>query len=481
MAKTFFFYDLETTGFSPRETRITQFAGQRTDLSLKSIGQPVDKLVKLTEDILPDPGAVLVTGITPQMTLKDGISEVDFLKFFNLEVNLPNTIFVGFNNIRFDDEFIRFLQYRNFYVPYEWQWKDGRSRWDLLDVVRMTRALRPEGIEWPVDSDGQPTNRLEYIAKINKLIHSKVHDALSDAQATIAVAKLIKDKQPKLFSFLLKMRSKDEVMKLVNNSKPFLYASGKYDSTYEKTTVVASIGKHPKSNGALVYDLRFDPDDFSGLSPEELAAYWKWQPEEKRRKLPVKTMQFNRCPAIAPLSTLDKDSQKRLGLDLDIINTNYDKLRSIKDWPDKLYKALEIMDLSATQTGLMPPDYPLDNELYEDFISAADKRTITAIQDSSPDQLDHFGEKLQDRRLKAMLPLYKARNFKNSLDEAELEKWEEYRANKLFSSVGSSQYAKFVNQIEYMLKQKQDSKSTAILKDLLAYGESLKPASFDEE
>src|ERR1700744_3137298 len=147
MANTFFFYDLETSGFNPRSARTMQFAGQRTDLKLKPVGKPVNLLIKLTPDILPDPDAILVTGITPQQTLADGLTEAEFLKFFYEEVVRPGTIFIGFNSVRFDDEFMRFLLYRNFYDPYEWQWKDGNSRWDLLDLVRMTRALRPDGIE----------------------------------------------------------------------------------------------------------------------------------------------------------------------------------------------------------------------------------------------------------------------------------------------------------------------------------------------
>src|SRR3989344_5067621 len=167
MSSSLLFYDLETSGFNPREQRIMQFAGQRTEMQLKPIGEPFNYLIKMTEDILPDPDAVLLTGITPQSTIADGITEVAFLKIFAHEISIPGTVFVGFNSIRFDDEFIRFLHYRNFYDAYEWHWADGRGRWDMLDVVRMTRALRPDGIKWPFDSSGVPANRLELLTAIN--------------------------------------------------------------------------------------------------------------------------------------------------------------------------------------------------------------------------------------------------------------------------------------------------------------------------
>ena len=198
--KTFFFYDLETSGLSPRFARIMQFAGIRTDIDLNQIGEPINIMVKLSDDILPDPGAVMVTGITPQQTLTDGYSEPEFCKLLMDEVFTADTITVGFNSVRFDDEFIRHTLWRNFYDPYEWAWSEGRSRWDMLDVVRMTRALRPEGIKWPVDENGKAVNKLELISKENGLNHEKAHDALSDVEALIGVAKLIKSKQAKLRS-----------------------------------------------------------------------------------------------------------------------------------------------------------------------------------------------------------------------------------------------------------------------------------------
>src|SRR4051812_47445094 len=109
MAASFFFYDLETTGFSPRSGRIMQFAGQRTDMELKPIGEPVNVFIKLTPDVLPSPDAVLVTGITPQQTITVGLTEAEFLKLFFERVVTPDTVFAGFNNVRFDDEFMRFL------------------------------------------------------------------------------------------------------------------------------------------------------------------------------------------------------------------------------------------------------------------------------------------------------------------------------------------------------------------------------------
>ena len=307
----FFFYDLETSGFSPREARIMQFGGQRTDMNLKPIGKPVKSVIKLTPDVLPSPDAILITGITPQQTLADGLTEAEFLKFFYKEVVRPDTIFLGFNSIRFDDEFMRFLLYRNFYDAYEWQWQDGCSRWDLLDAMRMTRALRPEGIKWPFAPDGKPANRLEFLTGVNKLAHSDAHDALNDVLATIEVARLLRNKQPDMFDYLLKQRDKKAVRELVVKGAPFVYTSGRYSSEFLHTTAVVLLSKHPNGRDALVYDLRFDPTPFAKMSVDELAEAWRFTKDPDAVRLPVKTLKVQPLPGSGAARSYQRQGRAR--------------------------------------------------------------------------------------------------------------------------------------------------------------------------
>lgn len=473
--QTFFFYDLETSGFNPREARIMQFGGQRTDMALKPVGKPLNVLIKLTEDILPDPDAVLVTGITPQQTLADGITEAEFLKIFHEEVATPNTIFVGFNNIRFDDEFMRFLHYRNFYEPYEWQYKDDKSRWDLLDVVRMTRALRPKGIKWPVDVEGKATNRLELLSALNNLDHSRAHDALNDVMASIAVARLIYKKQPKLFSYLLNLRDKQKVAQLVLSGQPFVYTSGKYASEYEKTTVAVMIAEHPNSTGALVYDLREDPAQFVEMDTQTLAEAWKRKPDEEGARLPVKTIKFNRCPAVAPLNVLDAASQKRLKLNMPDIFRYAKELGAMKEWKARVCQALDILD-QQRQTSLLLKDRGADEQLYDAFLPDGDRRLLREVQNCQPDGLSKIEERLKDRRLKALLPLYKARNFPRQLTEEERGSWEKYRFNRLFGGEGKSRAALFSTRLsELLASPRLSSRDRFVLEELRLYAESIAP------
>lgn len=472
MSASFFFYDLETSGFSARTDRIMQFGGQRTDMDLHPIGEPVNILIKLSEDTVPSPDAILVTGITPQQTLADGITEREFLEFFCKEIYTPDTIFVGFNSVRFDDEFMRFLFYRNFYDAYEWHWKDNCSRWDMLDVVRMTRALRPDGIKWPVDSTGKAANRLELLTSINGLDHSNAHDALSDVVATIAVAKLIKTKQPKLFEYLLEMRDKKRIEELVNKPEAFVYTSGKYPAEFDKTTVVAKLTDHPQGGGVLVYDLRVDPDDFMNKTPEQLVEAWRWKKDSTEPRLPIKTLKFNRCPAVAPLGVLNDETKKRLQLNPKVLNEHLAKLRNNEAFVGNVLKALEIMD-KKQQATFMSDEKQVDSQLYDGFFDNDDKTAMRAIRAANANELNDFVSALKDERLKNLLPLYKARNFPKSLSDDERAAWEKFVHHKLFEGREPA-LKKYFARLEELAVQTNLSKNQQyLLEELKLYGESL--------
>lgn len=443
--KSFFFYDLETSGLNPRTDRIMQFAGQRTDMDLKPVGEPVNILVKITDDALPSPGAIGVTKITPQQTLADGILEAEFVKYVTEEIFTPDTVAVGYNTVRFDDEFMRACFWRNFYDPYEFEWKDGRSRWDMLDVVRLTRALRPEGINWPVTEDGRPTNRLELLTKENGLSHEHAHDALSDVYATIAVAGLIRDKQPELFKFLFSIRGKNDVKKYVNldNKKPFVYASGRYSNEFNKTTVAFPLTAGRNGN-ILVYDLRYDLEDI--LNQEEP----KFYPV-------VKELCLNKCPAVAPLSVLDKDDGwKRIGLDKEMVQKNLETLLKHPEFAER-------MRTDAENRPEFPEAVEPEAAIYEGFVNDADRIKIEAVRNANENKLADFHPDFHDPRLPELLLHYKGRNFPRSLSETEAAEYEKYRTERL-----KRQAPKFLAELQSLYE-----KDEFIAEELKLYFESL--------
>ena len=470
MAQTFFFYDLETSGLNPRQDRIMQFAGQRTDMNLEPIGEPYNLLVTLNDDTLPSPDALMVTGITPQKTVEEGYTEAQFARMLSEEIFTPDTIAVGFNNIRFDDEFIRHLLWRNFHDPYEWSWKDGRSRWDLLDVVRLTRALRPEGINWPLDAKGEPSNRLELITSANGIAHENAHDALADVTALIAVTKLIKQKQPQLYDYLLRMRDKKVVQQLVNvdDKKPFVYASGRYDKEFAKTTVVFPLTTS-RNGGVVVYDLRYDPAPFVGLSQEELAkkifASWEERQAEDFVKLPVKELQYNRCPAVAPLGVLEQgDGWRKISLSAEVIQRHQHILLNHPDFAEKLRT---IFENKPAFKKLPDPEA----QLYDGFLNDRDRIRVEAVRNADERELADFHPEFQDERLTPLLLHYKARNFPRSLSEDDLAQWEAWRAQHL-----QAQLPGFMASLQQLAPTATDEQQF-ILQELQLWAESTLPAS----
>jgi exodeoxyribonuclease I len=481
MQTTFFFYDLETSGTSPKSDRIMQFAGQRTDMELNKIGEPLDILVKLTPEVLPSPYAVLVNRITPQQTIDEGYSEPELLKIFHEQISLPGTIFVGYNNIRFDDEFMRHTNYRNFYDAYEWHYQDGRSRWDLLDVARMMRALRWDGIVWPFDSKGNPSNRLELLTGANSINHQNAHNALADVEALIGLAKLMKQSQNKLFNYLLSVRSKDKVVGIISSGKPFVYSSGRYASDYEKTTIVSLISLPKNSYGDVVFDLRFDPQGLLELSEAEVAEAlsYKKTGSENKKDLPIKFFKINKCPAVAPLAVVDQRAADRIKIDLSTVEQNNQKLDkyrgSIKALLSKVLARLEAE--SQQQSTLLISEFDVDEMLYDGFFGSGDKAKMKKVVALDKASIAEFEIKFEDDRLNNLFPIYKARNFPDKLDEREYLLWEKFRQNKLLGhKKASSLLESYFKQIEELKKSDQLSESDKfILEDLFLYGQSIMP------
>jgi exodeoxyribonuclease-1 len=476
MAVSFLFYDLETSGVNPREDRVMQFAAQRTDDQLKPIGEPYNYFIKLTPDILPDPQAILITGITPQKTRSEGYTEAEFLSLFHKEIATPGTIFTGFNSVRFDDEFMRYMQYRNFRDPYEWSWKDNRSRWDMLDVVRMTRALRPDGIQWPFASDGTPTNRLELLSELNQLEHLSAHDALSDVQATIALARLIRDKQPKLFDFLLEMRNKRAVAELVESDAPFIYSSGRYANEFQKTAAAYYLGKTDQAQTALVYDLRYNPEAYQDVTADELVEAMRTPMDERPFPIPFKQLKYNRCPAVAPLGVLDEASQKRLEIDLDTVKKHTAILKKLRPQLADTFRQALTQLAEVRQQTLVQDEVEVDSQLYEGFIPDEDKPIMRDVITATPEKLQPDNFRFKDERLQHLLPLYKARNYQESLTADEHTAWESFRHRRLVSGGEQSRLHQFAEKLQQQAKAPQiTDQQRFLLEELQLYAESIAP------
>jgi len=472
---SFYWYDYETFGIDPRVDRISQFAGIRTDMDFNIIDEPVDILCRATDDILPNPEASLVTGITPQDTLKKGLLETVFIEKILQEFSKPNTCVTGFNNIRFDDEFTRYTLYRNFFDPYSREWQNGCSRWDIIDLVRITRALRPEGINWPVDDKGIASNRLELITKANNISHEAAHDALSDVHATIAVAKLIKEKQPKLFNFVFEHKNKQKLSQLLNLQKPqaVLHTSGMYSSEICNSAMIYPLAQHPTNkNGIVAYDLRYSPDSLINLSADEIIERLytpRDQLPEGVDRIPLKTIHINKCAVIAPLSTLDDASAKRTQIDRELHLDHLEKLKA----------ALEIIKPKLKKIyshNPFPKESDPDRSLYSGgFFSTDDKQRMHQLHELNADDLATASFNFEDERLTEMLFRYRARNYPETLSAEEKTRWNEYRLQRFADNDnGSLSYTSFKQILsEHLNNNNLNTNKKEVLQKLQQWGEEI--------
>ncbi|QKJ87745.1 Exodeoxyribonuclease I [Paramixta manurensis] len=427
--RTFLFHDYETFGKSPSLDRPAQFAGIRTDEDFTIIGEPEVFYCQPADDYLPQPEAVMITGITPQQAIARGVNEAEFARRIHALFSEPNTCVVGYNNVRFDDEVTRNIFYRNFYDPYAWSWQHGNSRWDLLDVMRACYALRPEGITWPENEAGLPSFRLEHLTKANGVEHANAHDAMSDVYATLAMAKLVKEKQPKLFSFLYSHRTKQKITTLIDipQMKPLVHISGMFGALNGNTSWIAPLAWHPDNRNALITcDLAGDITPLLELDATTLRErlYTRRDALGTHSPVPIKLVHINKCPVLAPANTLRPEDAERLGIDRQRCLDNLTLLRQHPEVREK------VVTLFAEAEPFTPSD-DVDAQLYDGFFSDADKSAMAIIQQTNPTNLPALDLTFNDRRIEKLLFRYRARNFPGTLDDSEQQRWLQHRREAL--------------------------------------------------
>lgn len=429
MAPTFFWYDLETTGLDSLMDRPLQFAGVRTDTELNPIESPVNIFCLPGDDVLPSPEAIMVTGLSMSRLRSLGSNEIEFCRRIMSSFSVPETCVVGYNSLNFDDEFVRQMCYRNFYDPYAREWRNGNSRWDVINMFRMAYALRPGGLEWPKNDAGAVTFRLEELTKANGIEHHDAHDAVSDVLATIALTKLLRESQPRLFNFLFALRKKDRVATILNLSdkKPIIHVSPVYGTQRSYFGIILPLCRHPRNpNGFICCDLSFNPTELINSTETELnqilfSSVENWKNVNSYN--PLVTIYTNRCPAIAPLTSVNTEDTMRLDISL---SQCLDHMRQIQ----KSYGLSDKIKTVFSERTFREENDP-DKMLYQgNFFGARDRDLMNQIHRLRPDQLLEMEGQFEDERLNEMLFRFRARNYPHILTVEEEVRWNRYRIDR---------------------------------------------------
>ncbi|MRG99032.1 exodeoxyribonuclease I [Xanthomonas sontii] len=475
MPDSFLFYDLETFGADPRRTRIAQFAAVRTDAELNVIEEPISFFVKPADDLLPSPVATLITGIAPQQALREGVSEAEAFARIAEQMARPQTCTLGYNSLRFDDEFVRHGLFRNFYDPYEREWRNGNSRWDLLDMLRLMHALRPEGIVWPQREDGATSFKLEQLALANGVRDGDAHEALSDVYATIGMARHFRRSQPRLWEYALKLRDKRFCGSLLDAvaMQPVLHVSMRYPAARLCAAPVLPLARHPRIDSrVLVFDLEGDIEPLLRYTPEQIADRL-YTPQadlpDGEQRIPLKEVHLNKAPALVAWAHLREADFARLRLDPAQLLAKAAHLREAGP-----ALAEKVRRVFASERAAVPAD--VDASLYDGFLADGDKRTMAHVRATPPAQLAALEGQFRDPRLPELLFRYRARNWPQSLSIAEQARWDDYRRQRLQQDSGLSELsfdAFYAELAGLRLAHPQDATKQALLDQLAAWGHDL--------
>jgi exodeoxyribonuclease-1 len=346
-------------------------------------------------------------------------------------------------------------------------------------VVRLTYALRPEGIEWPKKEDGSQSFKLEDLARANGLLHEAAHDALSDVRATIALARLIRSRQPRLFDFALALHKKDRVAGELGlpatreTARPFLHVSGMFPAERGCLAVMWPLASHPSNkNELLAWDLAHDPSELRDLDVATLRLRLFTRsadlPEGVLR-LPLKGVHLNKSPmVVGNLKTLSPAMALRWGIDLDTAMRHA-----------ALAAALPDMSAIWPQVYERPPAETLDvdEDLYGGFVGNGDRRRLTQLRGLSPAELARSRTGFDDPRLEELVFRYRARNFPDTLDAEQAERWEAHRVARLLEGEGGARNVDQLFAEIDVLAETADERGEEILGALYEYAEAIAPSA----
>ncbi|MEJ2385069.1 MAG: exodeoxyribonuclease I [Xanthomonadales bacterium] len=433
---SFLWHDYETFGANPMADRPAQFAALRTDADLEPIDEPMVLFCAPADDVLPHPEACLITGITPQEARDKGVCEAEFARRVHAEMMRPGTCSAGYNSIRFDDTVTRNLFYRNLIDPYEREYKQGNSRWDLIDAARMHYALRPDGVEWPLHEPGKPSFRLEDLTAANGIEHEGAHDALVDVRATIGLARLLRRAQPRLFDWCLGMRDQRKVAALLDPTepRPLLHTSARFPAERGCTTLVLPLAVPPdRPKSVIVFDLMADPaplfDEPADALHDRVFTPSADLPEDVER-LPLKMIHTNHVPMVAPAATLRDADPDRIALDIARC------MRHAKLIVPRLGALRQkVTDVFAMPAAGFEDSSDPDRMLYSGgFFPPADRHLMNKILKIAPKDLGRHLWTFQDPRLSLMLFRYRARNYPETLSREEWDVWNRDRRSRLIET-----------------------------------------------
>ncbi|MGQ2943699.1 MAG: exonuclease domain-containing protein [Blastomonas fulva] len=379
----FVFYDTETTGTSTSFDQILQFAAIHTDDNLNEIDR-FEIRCRLMPHIVPSPGALCVTRISiEQITDPTLPSHYEMICAIRAKLAAWSpSIFTGWNTLSFDEHLVRQALYQSLHSPYLTNMA-GNCRIDILKIAQAASVLMPGAIIVPTGDNGKPTFRLDQLAPANGFAHTNAHDALADVEATIHVARLIRDNAPALWADAIQLSEKAAVAAFLDAEPSFVLTESYYNRPYQ--FALTKIGYDPGNAGSvLALSLTIDMNQLRAMTDEELAARLARSPK------PVRRIRTNAAPTLQPLSEYDHFDDVAAG---DLLERAY-RIQADAEFCARLIR------LSAKQDW--PASEFVEEQIYSGFVNRADENRMAAFHQAAWEDRPAIVDGFADGRLLAL-------------------------------------------------------------------------------
>ncbi|OQY53186.1 MAG: exodeoxyribonuclease [Desulfobacteraceae bacterium 4572_89] len=426
--KTFLFYDVETSGLNPAFDQVLTFACIRTDFSLTEISRELIT-IQLRRDIIPSPHAFITHCLTID-ELKHGITEYQAAQQIHEIFNTPGTISFGYNSLGFDDEFLRFLFYRNLLDPYTHQYANQCSRMDMLPVTALFRVFCDHVMKWPHLEDGRSSLKLELISNENQFTTSgRAHEALNDVEAVIELARIF-SQEKNIWDYALDFFNKTKDVLRINalkkeiriGNKPFrlcLMVSASFGPKNNYLAPVIHIGESlPYKNQSLWLRLDrekvFEKNEESGIY--DLFVIRK-RPADELIVLPYLDRFMGKLT-----QTSQQSSQKNL--------------EKIQSDPNLFFKTIQY---HLEYKYPVIPDMDPDAALYQSgFFSSSEKKEINKFHGAENSDKPIVCESITSIRVKTLAKRILSRNFEDLFPIQSNPEYADHLRRLAFSFSGSN-------------------------------------------
>lgn len=390
MAKSFLFYDIESSGQSTSCDQIYTLAMIKTDEGLNEQWRR-EVVVQPVIDIVPTPEAILVHRLTPQRLLS-GENEWQAMQDIHQCFNTPNTLSVGYNNLSFDDEMLRFSFDRNLLPPYTHQYAQGCHRLDVFPLVVMYYLFQHEVLHWPQRQD-VVSFKLEDMAISNGFIHEQAHDAMSDVVATVQLVQKMMTAQD-FFQYVVQYYNKhidqQRIHQCLQSGQVVLMVDVKFGKARSMINACLFLGYHQVYRNQSLW-LCLDDEQLSEQEADTIRVYRKKMGE------PGFVLPYSRYQ--------EKLSEQRQQVIEHNIAWLQDHEATVAQWSkyakNKCYEAIEDLELDAS---LYSQGFPQESALaaYAQFVKDPCMEHLQQITDPQKKQQAwrilkrHFPERLQE-------------------------------------------------------------------------------------